>query len=152
MLGANSQCIQQPSTPPLPWFQVNMEGDRMVELTQRPLKLLCLEPWLYCFIIFPSSRKQMGWPDYDFYLLFLSKVPQGFLLLPRDRPQIYSAGEKQATSADLMLKALVCLNVLFFAIYASSNFREMLAYPFLSQWGYMEEDVLVELPLRIYMP
>ena len=55
----------------------------------------------------------MGQPEHDFYLLFLSKVPKGFLLLPRDRPQIYSAGEKLATSADLMLKALVGLNVLF---------------------------------------
>ena len=55
----------------------------------------------------------MGQSDHDFYLLFLSKVPQGFLPFPRDRPQIYSDGEKQSTSADLLLKALVYLNVLF---------------------------------------
>ena len=81
--------------------------------SETPWETAFLEPWHYCFIIFPSSRKQMGQPEHDFYLLFLSKVPKGFLLLPRDRPQIYSAGEKQATSADLMLKALVGLNVLF---------------------------------------
>ena len=30
----------------------------------------------------------------------------------------------------------------FFAIYVSRNFREILAYPFLSQWGYITIDVV----------
>lgn len=65
--------------------------------------------WLFYNIFF--FGKQMGLPDPDFYLLFLSKVPQGFLPFPKAGHRS-SDGERRATSADLLLKALVCLNIL----------------------------------------
>lgn len=68
----------------------------------------------------------MGLPDPDFYLLFLSKVPQGFL------PQTYSDGEKCAIPVDLLLEALVCLNNLIpcflFLFFMFLEIREMFIF------------------------
>lgn len=107
----HSQPVQLSAPPPLQ-FQVYMAKGVLVK-PETPGMLHCLGFWLYYLIIFPFSRKQLGWPDHDFYLLFLGMVPQGFLLLSRDMPQIYSDGETWATSTDLLSKPLVCSNILW---------------------------------------
>lgn len=86
-------------------------------------KLHRMGPWHYYLIIFSSLRKQMGLPDLDFYLPFLSKVPRGFL------PQTYSDGEKRAIPIHLLLEAPVCLNNLipcfFFLFFIFLEIREI---------------------------
>lgn len=94
-------------------------------------KLPCVGPWHYYFIIFSSSRKQMGLPDTDFYLLFLSKVPQGFLTFPKaghwSPVMERSTQHLQTFCGKLLFVSTSC----FLVIYISGNQRD--AYLFLSQ-------------------
>lgn len=83
---ANTVGVSQWSAPPPPQFQVHKEEGTLGK-SETLGTLHCLGPWHYYFIMFPSWRKQIGLPDHDFYLLFLSQAPKASCLFPETGPR-----------------------------------------------------------------